>query len=232
MLTISMSCLLAFSAATLLAADGPDWSNKPIPQWNDQDAREVLTNSPWNKNVRLEKVRNLSKFERRDGGNMEDGIGPAVGFAAMGMFGPERAAMAIGRAHAQPNLGTVEVRWESASPVRAAEQKLGEVTAPTWTGDYYAIAVHNIPAPYRWNLARELKGIAYLRRDKKKDLKPSRVQIIRNDDGRSTVVYLFSRSAEITRKDRNLLFVAQIGRLFVSQFFFTDEMQLQGEPEL
>jgi hypothetical protein len=28
------------------------------------------------------------------------------------------------------------------------------------------------------------------------------------------------------------LFVAQIGRLFISQFFYTEQMQLQGQLEL
>ena len=98
--------------------------------------------------------------------------------------------------------------------------------------DHYAIAVYDVPTPNRWNLARELKGIAFLKREKKKDLKPSRVEILRGAGGTATVVYLFPRSAEITAKDGRLEFVVQIGRLFVSQFFYTQEMQLQGKLEL
>jgi hypothetical protein len=67
--------------------------------------------------------------------------------------------------------------------------------------------------PKRWNLANELKGIAYLKRDTKKDLKPSHVEILRNDDGTATIVYLFPRSVEITKKNGRLEFVAQIGRV-------------------
>lgn len=59
-----------------------------------------------------------------------------------------------------------------------------------------------------------------------------RVEILRRDDGTATIVYLFPRSVEITKKDGRLLFMAQIGRLFVSQFFYTDQMQLQGQLEL
>jgi hypothetical protein len=44
--------------------------------------------------------------------------------------------------------------------------------------------------------------------------------------------YLFARTAEITKKDCNVRFVAQIGRLFLSQFFFPEEMEFQGKPEL
>jgi hypothetical protein len=227
------SSLFAFSAVTLLVAEPDDlsWKDKAIPQWDVQEAKQVLTDSPWAKKVELDQVRNLSKFERRDSGNWESGIGPTVGFAAL--LGGEYEAREVARAHARPDLGTVLVRWESASPIRAAEVKAGVVAdVPKWQGDYYVIAVHNIPTPYRWRLENELKDVAYLKRDKKKDLKPSRVEILRQINGRATVVYMFSRSAEITKNDHNVRFVAQIDRLFVSQFFFPDEMELQGQPEL
>src|SRR5580700_2789221 len=131
---ISCSLTLLFAAATLPAAD-PSWKDKSIPQWNDQDAKEVLADSPWVKNVNLDQVRNLSKFERRDGGDWEAGIGPAVGLAGTGLLGPYYEALALARAHARPDLGTVVVRWESARPVRAAEVKVGEAGAPMWQGD-------------------------------------------------------------------------------------------------
>jgi len=98
--------------------------------------------------------------------------------------------------------------------------------------DHYAIVVYDILTPKRWNLASELKGIAFLKRDTNKDIKPSHVEILRNDDDTATIVYLFPRSVEITKKDGRLLFVAQIGRLFISQFFYTEQMQLQGQLEL
>jgi hypothetical protein len=229
---IFSACLLLSASVVPLAADGPTWNSKSMQQWDEQDAKQVLADSPWVKSVRLEQVRNLSKFERRDGGNWEEGIGPAVGLEGLGVFGPARAAEAFRRAHQQPDLGTVVVRWESARPVRSAESRSGSTAAPMWMGDYYAIAVYDVPVPYRWNIASELKRIAYLERDNMKDIKPARVEIERHDSGLDTVVYLFSRQSEISKKDRNIRFVAQIGRLFVSQFFFPAEMQFRGEPEL
>lgn len=228
------STLFAFAAFTLLVAEPENlsWKDKAIPQWDEKDAKQVLADSPWAKNVKLDQVRNLSKFERRDGGNWTAGIGPAVGLAGTGLFGPTLQEIAIERAHARPDLGSVLVRWESAPPIRAAEVKAGVVGAPMWQGDYYAITVNDVPTPFSWNLEKELKGIASLKRDKKKDLRPSRVLVLRHLHGLATVVYLFSRSAEITANDHNIRFVAQIGRLFVSQFFFPEEMQFQGQPEL
>ena len=124
------------------------------------------------------------------------------------------------------------VRWESALPVRVAEQKAGETAVPLPDNDHYAIAIYDVPTPKRRNLAHELKGIAFLKRDKKKDLKPSRVEILRHSDGTATLVYLFPGSVEIAKRDGKLEFRAQIGRLVVSQYFYPDQMQLQDKLEL
>jgi hypothetical protein len=152
--------------------------------------------------------------------------------AGLGVLGPSRQAEALARAHYKPTPNAVVVRWESALPVCAAVQKVSETGVPMVDSDHYAIVVYDILTPKRYNLPRELRGVAYLKRDNKKDLKPSRVEILRQDDGTATIVYLFPRKVEITKKDVRLLFVAQIGRLFVSQFFYTDQMQLQGQLEL
>jgi hypothetical protein len=224
-------CLLPIAAVLLQAADSA-WKEKPVLQWTEEDAKEVLAGSPWVKHVTPQHVRDLSPAERRDGGNMEAGIGKGVGLAGIGLLGSRRQAEALARAHAKSAPDAVVIRWESALPIRAAEQKAGETDVPSLDSAHYAIAVYDIPLPKEWNLARELKSVAFIRRDKKKDLKPSRVEILRQPDGKATVVYLFPRSVEISKRDGRLEFVAQISRLFVSQSFDTGEMQLQGQLEL
>ena len=214
-----------------MAAD-PSWKDRPISTWDLEDAKQVLSDSPWSKYVTPQHVRDLSPDERRNGGDMQAGIGKGVGIAGLGVLGSLREAEAFERAHYKPTPDAVVIRWESARPIRVAEQKAGETGAPTMDNDHYAIVVYDILAPKRWNLARELKGIARLKRDNQKDLKPSRVEILRQADGKATIVYLFPRSVEITKRDGRLLFMAQIGRIFVSQFFYTDQMQLQGQLEL
>jgi len=226
---IPRSFLLSLFAALLIArpslAEDPAWKSKPIAQWTADDAKAVLADSPWVKHAEPQYVRDLSPDEARMGGNMEAGNHHGVGLAGIDIFNPAKEAEAVRRAHAKPPVDPVVVRWESA-PVRAAEAKAGE-TAPPVDPAYYAVVVYNIPLPHRWNLANELKGIAYLQRNRKKDLKPSRVEIIRadDDDDRATVVYLFRRSVEITRKDQGVEFIAQLGRLFVWQHFNLEEMR-------
>ncbi len=228
---ITLAALLT-GAVMLLAGDAPAWKRIPASQWTDDDARELLADSPWVKTVALQQVRDLSSAERRDSGDWDAGIGHGVGLAGTGVLGSTRAAEAIARAHDHSGLGSVTVQWESALPVRAAETKLGLDTGAAGRDEFYAISVFDIAAPTRWNAANELKGVAFLKLDKKKDLKPARVEIIRHPDGKATVIYLFRRSTEITRKDPALQFVAQVGRLFLAQTFFTEDMQFRGRLEL
>lgn len=231
---IPVFCSLSFSLALLLTqasfGQDPPWKSKPIAQWSQEDAKAVLVDSPWVKHVTPQRLRDLSPDERRNGGNMEAGIGKGVGLAGLGLLGPRREAEALNRAHARPAPDALVVRWESA-PVRAAELRAGE-TGAGGDREYYAVAVYAIPLPRRWNLANELKAVAYLKRYRKKDLKPSRVEILRGANGLATIVYLFRRSAEITRKDQSVEFVAQIDRLFLEQFFNVNEMRFMGELEI
>jgi hypothetical protein len=230
---ISKFGLIPSSAALLMAtAYNPSWKDAAVQQWSDDDAKELLADSPWAKSVHLDKVRDLTPFERRDSGDWEAGIPTGIGMAELGLFADWREIEAFEHAYAVAKLGNVTVRWESAFPVRAAEAKVGENPLPGWTDDYYAIAVHDLRPPFRWNLANQLKGVAYLKLDKKKDLKPARVVVLPKANGLATFVYLFPRSVEITKKDRNLVFVAQIGRLFVSVNFFPEDMRLDGELQL
>jgi hypothetical protein len=110
-----------------LAEDDPAWKSKPAAQWTGEDAKALLAQSPWVKPYTPQRLPDLSPFERRDGGNMNAGIGKGVGLAGIGLFGPRREAEALERAHARPTPDPVVVRWESA-PVRAAERKTGETT--------------------------------------------------------------------------------------------------------
>jgi hypothetical protein len=51
-------------------------------------------------------------------------------------------------------------------------------------------------------------------------------------EGGVVVVYLFPLSAEISKRDRQILFEAQIGRIVVSQIFDLSEMEFMGKLEL
>lgn len=224
--------LLLLGAAYLLAADSPAWTTKPVDQWNNDDAKQLLASSPWVGSATLQPIPNKSPDQRREGGDLDTGIGKGVGLAGTGILGPRRMEEAIARAHEQESPGKITIRWESAMPVRAAETKLGETPASALHSGWYAITLYDVPLPKKHWGAHKLKGLAYIRRENKPDFKPSRVEIVKHADGMATVVYLFPRHEEITRGDRNVIFAAQIDRLFVAESFYPATMQIAGKLEL
>ena len=120
-------------------------------------------------------------------------------------------------------------------PMREAELRARDVDAPTVDENHYAIAVIGVPhsmirADTR-AMESDLKKQAVLKRDDKKDFKPSSVQILQRDDG-PVIVFFFSKSTEISKSDRRVEFDAQIGRLKFGEAFFTEDMVYDGKLAL
>jgi hypothetical protein len=222
-----------------MAAD-PAWKDKPIAAWSEADARLVLTNSPWAKSVVAGITRRESEDERRAGGEM--GQAKGVGFDGVDDKRPRQpfpiqspVDLVKPKTYTPPPTGylKLQLRWESALPVRAAELKAGIVAPPVLVDDGYSIAVYGIPGEYfkgdPKSLGDPLKKLAALKRDGKKDVRPSSAEVFQLGDG-VVVVYVFPLSAEISRKDGPVELSAQIGRLVFTQTFNPDEMQFQGKP--
>ena len=98
----------------------------------------------------------------------------------------------------------------------------------------YAIAIYDVPGlnANRKSLPKELSKGAYLKRDGKKDLRPVGVNLLPQEGGFTTIVYLFPRSEEITAEDRRIAFTAVFGRLSLAEYFYPAQMQFQGKLEL
>jgi hypothetical protein len=100
---------LPLAAVVLIAADS-SWKDKPIAKWDQEDAKQILADSPWSKYVTPQHVRDLSPDERRNGGDMQAGIGKGVGIAGLGVLGSRREAEAFERAHYKPTPDAVVIR--------------------------------------------------------------------------------------------------------------------------
>jgi hypothetical protein len=228
-----------FTAAVVLAADA-SWRTKASPNWTEDDARQILTDSPWAKTRRVTVARLQSEDQRREGGNMgqPEGVGydgieqkrnlPKVPTSVLDLFKVDNTTQS------QPTV-TLLLRWESALPVRIAELKSHVVEPPTLEGDGYRLAVYGIPGksfkgdPNR--LGNPLKQQAFLRREGKKDVKPSSVEVFQLGDG-LVIAYLFPLSAEISPNDHRVEFEARIGRVGITQSFNLDEMQFLERLEM
>jgi hypothetical protein len=230
--------LVPCCALLLIAAD-PAWKEKPVADWTEEDAQQILGNSPWAKTVVAGIARRRTEDERREGGNM----GQPHGVGYDGVEDRKRPLpealgnpFAVGKTPL-PTAPTIRllVRWESALPVRAAEFKARESAPPTLSDDGYIIAVYGVPASFAkgdpTTLGKPLREQAALRREGKKDVLPSRAEVFQLDNS-VVVAYLFPLSAEISKKDDVVEFSALIGRLQVSQHFLVGQMQFQGKLEL
>jgi hypothetical protein len=253
--------VLPVSLALLAAGDQP-WKDKQINEWTEDDAKLVLTDSPWAKSVTPTVGRSQQQSGRRGGGGMGRGGGIGIGGIGLGipglggmgrrggMGGPgtgggypgggypsggQTGGTGNGGAGSNTEPPLLKLRWESALPVRSAELKVRETAAPTVDDSHYAIAVYGVPrraaSGDSKTLQGDLKKEAALKRDGKKDLKPSSVEVLQREDG-PVIVYLFPRTKEITRQDKVLHFDARIGRFQFTQSFYVDDMTYGGKLEL
>ena len=234
--------IIAGSAALLFAAD-PAWKTKPVPNWTADDAREVLANSPWSRTVLAHIARRQTEDQLREGGQMGQpkGLGydqvddkrarPPLPTSLPDLVRPDP------RPPVREDGQTIRLtlRWESALPVRVAELKTGEPAPPTLSTQGYSLAVYGVPGDSLKgdpkSLGDPLKSLAALKREGKKDVKPSSVEVFQLEKG-VVVVYMFPLSTEISKKDGPFLFTANIGRIAISQSFNPEEMEFQGKLEL
>jgi hypothetical protein len=232
-----LSLALCACAAWMFGAEAA-WNTKAVANWTDQDAQQILQASPWSKVVVAGIARRETESERREGGNMGQPHG--VGYDGIDdrKFHPEALGNPFGGAPYTPAPTPVIrllVRWESALPIRAAEFKAHETGPPTLSDEGYTIAVYGVPGTYFKGDPKKLgdpfKELAALKREGKKDVKPTSVEVFQLEGG-AAVVYRFPSSAEISTRDTLIEFAALIGRLQVSQVFHLDEMQYQGKLEL
>jgi hypothetical protein len=230
---------MLFGIAVVLIAAEPVWK-KPIPSWTEEDARQILTSSPWSKGVTAAIAPLPTEAQRREGGEMGElhGIGydgvddgkprPAL---PTSLFGKSSEP---GPAPRPPNGIRLLVRWESALPVRAAELKSRQDAAPTPSEGGYIIAVYGIPGSFFGDpkrLGNPLKNLAVLQHGEKKGVKPFGAEVYQLESG-AAVVYTFPGSEEIGEQDGPVTFIAHIGRLQVSQTFQLAEMQYDGKLQL
>jgi hypothetical protein len=220
--------MLPVTGVLLMAADIA-WKDKPIPAWTQEDVREILDDSPWAKTVKAGVTRLEGEDERREGGKMGQDRG--VGFDGINNKG---ARPALRSAATPAQFITLHVRWETALPMRMAQLKSGGLVSPS-PEDGYVIAVYGVPGSFFTSDPKKLgdpfKKDAVLKRDGKRDVRPSRAEVFQREEG-AVVVYSFPLSAEISRKDGRVEFSAQIGRIVLDQVFDLEAMQFQGNLEL
>ncbi len=232
--------VLVAASGAAMTAGAQVWKDKLIAEWTVEEARQVLTESPWVKTV-TPTPDGSGRLGQQRVGMTPGGIGiggVGIGLPGMGRRGGMGGAGRGSNDGGSPDPGqmpTLTLRWVSALPVSSAQLIARELNAPVVDEDHYAVAVYGVPGGMVRgdpnNLGAELKNRAAIKREGKKDMKPSSVEVLIHDEG-PVILYLFPRSNEITRKDKQIEFDAEVGRLKFTQDFFPDEMVYQGRLEL
>jgi|SRR5579872_7008644 len=233
------SRLLVSLALPLCAAHR--WQQKAPSEWTETDARQVLSDSPWSKQV---SARSRGLDSPAGPGQFGDGIHGSVG-GTVGTGGMRSAGGAVGGALGPPGLGgpdaspptpdrsnpglTLTVRWESASPVRQALLKLGAPVPAA--GEYYTIALAGLPEQIAALSSEDFKRRTSIKLKDKRQISPEDVRILLRD-GQPVVLLLFCRSQEIAPADKEVEFSAQFGIFELRQKFALKQMTFEGKLEL
>jgi len=226
-------------AAGLFAAD-PAWNTKPVDQWTAEEAQQLLSASGWVKQTRATVVFQPSEDQLRQGGQMGGGKGAGLdNLDPANLFGVKK------RPGRRAKSGIVTIRWESAAPVRAAEEKLKDDDVPDWDGEYYAIAIYGVPVAATGldnKTQTSLQRFGVLKLNGEKDVKAVRVEVGPPTKGLATVLYLFPRATAVPRAAtvprataselHSLRFSARLGGLAITQSFSPAEMLFQGKLAL
>lgn len=212
-----------------MLAQSQPWKDKPVPAWTEDDARIVMAESPWVKNVTPEGGAAAGPSKAKRVGSVLGQMG-GVRMGGMGMPRPGRGGRTERPREQRASL--VTVRWESALPIREAELKARDTSAPTVDDGYYVLAVYGLPRDaVRAGMEKKLQKAGALRRDGKADLRAARVRVLSREDG-PVVVYLFSRSAGITENDRRVEFSGEVSKWKFAAPFFIEDMRFGGKLEI
>src|SRR5271168_3176647 len=109
-----MVCVVGVSGILLLAAV-PSWMNKPIADWTEEDARQILSDSPWAKTITAGIIPRESEDARRESGNMgqEHGVG-VDGVGKKPTFGEGLSRIFSDKGIHPSQFIALRLRWESA----------------------------------------------------------------------------------------------------------------------
>src|ERR1700681_1407319 len=144
-------------SALCLTAGDQAWKGKQYPEWTEDDAKQVMTDSPWVKTVTPTQVKTPEQDNQPQSGGKGRRGGIGVGGIGIGLPGVGRIGQRgnqggspsdktkSGPAPSSAPIPQLTLRWESALPMREAELKARDASAPTSGEDHYAIAVFGIP---------------------------------------------------------------------------------------
>ncbi len=229
---VRFTVLIAIASSVSIAAD---WDKKPFPQWKEDVAYKLVTNSPWARPKRVP----LTWHEREDRplrpedvpGNQRSPIPQGAG--PLGGVGLPRQKL--------PNDADLLVRWASALPVRQAtalyrakqqrdsKRNVTELVEARVGG--YVVEIFGIPSEVGHrgpeSVAALVRGSAYLLTKSGRTIRPSDVKVNIASTTMSVLVH-FSDAEPLTLEDKEVEFFADVQIFQVREKFKLDDMMYGG----
>ncbi|MGH9731490.1 MAG: hypothetical protein ACRD4A_07295 [Candidatus Acidiferrales bacterium] len=194
-----VAAFLVTAVCALAWAGGDPWKTKPFEQWNENDIRQILHDSPW---AKVEYV----PVEWKAGGGGKSEMGRAPGGTVSAAQGPAGGSANVG----QQAMGTPEgqaafyLRWNSSRTTREALVRDGVLSGQIKEDEatkYLSAPIVNyevvILGPDMSQFGSisddDLKAKSYLRgKQSKVKVNATSVQISRSADGRQVTAVMFS----------------------------------------
>ena len=249
--------LAGLTCAALLLGGEDFWIKKPYTDWSEKDASKLLKNSPWAHDVSISLGSPAmggggGSGRRRSGGGGGNGMGDPVGASGGGASADMGSNVGAGRAGG----GTMEdtqlttpsvvlgVRWQSALPVRQAlvVSKFGPEKADSeqaknflnQTVTNYVVGIIGVPPAFARGSGEGLPELAKLVSLVRKDKEPivaEKAQASQQPKG-VDIYFLFPKADAITLDDKEVEFVAKLGRIEIRRKFKLKEMVVGEKLEL
>lgn len=227
---------------TVLLLAAPSWEKKDFSQWTTDDAKKILSDSPWAKTIHLNLGR-MSTPNAATGGRQylvsPDQAGGASGGGQMGGAGQQQMPQRPSTGSMPPNgmgqpgqenapeatmpRGTpVVIEWMSAVPIRLAELKLksgdsqpsqADVEQAKRPVDSYMIALVGVPGPAQQGEDKEMASAATLTPKDKQPIQATSVKEQAISGGTRAIIFTFPKSEQITDADKSVQFHLKKGTL-------------------
>ena len=205
------------------------WDKKDFKQWSPKEVEKMYMDSPWAKRVSIPMGSPMAAFTeggggggRRGGGGGGGGGAPGGGGGGGGRGGGGGGGGGGGQMPQQAPMLNLQVRFDQAAPIKHAKVKFNMGESSELTPEmqqyldaqepYYIVVVEGLPAI----LARfeeepeKLATTARLRRKKKDDIYPAKVEVEANQ--RATLKYFFPQTDPIALDDKEVEFFMKFER--------------------
>jgi hypothetical protein len=227
----------------LCAWAGDFWTKKPFTEWNENEVKKLLSDSPWVGKVTMSGGGGAAGRGGAGGPGGGGGAGARGGGGAPGGGGPGGGAPG---GFGGGGDSSVTLLWQTALPIKQAIAKrrfAGEAgTSPEAKAmldrveQYYVLTLSGVPATAvaaaRGEQKAALLDITTLTVAGKPPLKPVDVQVDGGIRGGGTVSFLFPRTTTFSPQDKEMEFNSKFGKSAVKHKFKLKDMVVNGKLEM